>query len=89
MSVLWENLREKCEMRRMRGRRQREGRWRKESRRRKKSKTKMGCGVAEEWTEIEMRILGVNVDEGGGEEGEEREEDKGKENLLKTTWWET
>lgn len=51
----------------------------------KQGKTKMGCGVVEEGKEREMRKLGMNIDEGEGNEGEEREEDKGKRNLLKTT----
>ena len=43
----------------------------------------MGCGVVDKGKEREMGILGVNMDEGGGEE--EKEEEKGKENSLKTT----
>ena len=39
----------------------------------------------EEGKEKKMRRLGVNVDERGGNEGGEREEDKWKENFLKTT----
>ena len=41
--------------------------------------------MVEEGKEREMRKLGMNIDEWEGNEGEEREEDKGKKNLLKTT----
>ena len=54
------------------GRQMNEGK-QKKMKKKKQGKTKMGCGVVEEGKEREIRKLGMNIDEGEGNEGEERE----------------